>query len=38
MGLCDGWAQCYDPLLVRFLQLDSIVLEPGNPQALNRCA
>jgi len=28
----------FDPLIGRFLQADSIVPEPGNPQALNRYA
>jgi RHS repeat-associated protein len=29
-------ARYYDPLLGRFIQADTIVPEPGNPQALNR--
>jgi RHS repeat-associated protein len=31
-------ARFYDPQRGRFLQPDSIVPEPGNPQALNRCS
>lgn len=32
---CYG-ARYYDPILCRFLQADSFVPEPGNPQTLNR--
>ena len=35
-GLYFYNARCYDPALGRFLQADTIVPEPGNPQALNR--
>jgi RHS repeat-associated protein len=33
-----GPARYYDPVLGRFIQADTIVPEPGNPQALNRYA
>jgi len=35
-GLMYYGARFYDPLVGRFLQADSIVPEPGNPQSLNR--
>jgi len=35
-GLLFYNARYYDPALGRFLQADTIVPEPGNPQALNR--
>ena len=38
LGLYDYRARFYDPALGRFLQPDSLVPEPGNPQALNRYA
>jgi len=38
IGLYDYKARWYDPALGRFIQPDSIVPEPGNPQALNRYA
>jgi RHS repeat-associated protein len=38
LGLYDYRARFYDPTLGRFLQPDSLVSEPGNPQALNRYA
>ncbi len=31
-------ARWYDPLIGRFLQADTLVPQPGNPQALNRYA
>lgn len=37
-GLYYYGARYYDPLLGRFVQADTIVPEPGNPQALNRYA
>ncbi|MCP4125987.1 MAG: hypothetical protein GY753_02855, partial [Gammaproteobacteria bacterium] len=36
IGLYDYRARWYDPALGRFLQADTIVPEPGNPQNLNR--
>jgi RHS repeat-associated protein len=36
LGLMYYRARHYDPLLGRFVQPDTIVPEPGNPQALNR--
>jgi hypothetical protein len=33
-----GPARYYDPVIGRFIQADTIVPEPGNPQALNRYA
>jgi RHS repeat-associated protein len=36
IGLYFYNARWYDPLLGRFTQADTIVPEPGNPQALNR--
>jgi RHS repeat-associated protein len=38
IGLYDYRARYYDPVLGRFIQADTIVPEPGNPQALNRYA
>jgi RHS repeat-associated protein len=38
IGLYQMGARWYDPTLGRWLQADSIVPEPGNPQALNRYA
>jgi RHS repeat-associated protein len=35
-GLYYYGARYYDPALGRFIQADTIVPEPGNPQALNR--
>jgi len=37
-GLLYYGARYYDPALMRFVQADTIVPEPGNPQALNRYA
>ncbi len=37
-GLYYYGARYYDPALGRFVQADTIVPEPGNPQALNRYA
>jgi RHS repeat-associated protein len=37
-GLYDYKARYYDPVIGRFIQADTIVPEPGNPQALNRYA
>jgi len=36
IGLYDYGARFDDPLLGRFLSADTVVPEPGNPQALNR--
>jgi RHS repeat-associated protein len=36
VGLYDYNARYYSPLFGRFISADSIVPEPGNPQALNR--
>jgi len=38
IGLYQMGARWYDPALGRWLQADTIVPEPGNPQALNRYA
>ena len=35
-GLYDYGARWLDPYVSRWLQADSIVPEPGNPQSLNR--
>ena len=37
-GLYDYNARYYDPALGRFVQADTLVPDPGNPQALNRYA
>jgi RHS repeat-associated protein len=37
-GLMDYNARYYDPYLSRFIQADTIVPQPGNPQSLNRYA
>ena len=36
LGFYDYVARQYDPALGRFLQADTIVPDPGNPQSLNR--
>ncbi len=36
LGLYDYGARPYDPALGRFLQADTLVPDPGNPQSLNR--
>ena len=36
LGLYDYVARRYDPVLGRFIQADTTVPEPGNPQSLNR--
>ena len=38
LGLYDFNARYFDPLLGRFIQADTIVPQPGNPQSLNRYA
>jgi RHS repeat-associated protein len=38
IGLYDYNARYYDPVIGSFIQADTIVPEPGNPQALNRYA
>jgi len=38
IGLYDYRARYYDPALGRFVQADTVVPEPGDPQALNRYA
>jgi RHS repeat-associated protein len=38
IGLYDYRARYYDPALGRFVQEDTVVPEPGDPQALNRYA
>ncbi|WP_448593694.1 polymorphic toxin type 10 domain-containing protein [Thermoflexus hugenholtzii] len=38
LGLYDYRARYYHPALGRFISADPLVLEPGNPQALNRYA
>jgi RHS repeat-associated protein len=35
-GLILMGARYYDPYLIRWIQPDSIVPQPGNPQTLNR--
>jgi len=37
-GLLYYGARFYDPALMRFVQADTLVPEPGNPQSLNRYA
>ena len=37
-GLLYYGARYYDPALMRFVQADTLVPEPGNPQSLNRYA
>ena len=38
LGLCYYRARWYDPALGRFIQADTVVPQPGNPQDLNRYA
>jgi len=38
LGFYDYAARPYDPALGRFLQADTLVPDPGNPQSLNRYA
>ena len=38
LGFYDYGARQFDPTLGRFLQADTLVPEPGNPQSLNRYA
>ena len=38
LGLLDYRARYYDPVLGRFISADTLVPNPGNPQALNRYA
>ncbi len=38
LGLYDYRARTYDPALGRFIQPDTVVPEPGDPQSLNRYA
>ncbi len=38
LGFYDYGARPYDPTLGRFLQADTLVPNPGNPQSLNRYA
>ncbi len=38
LGLYDYKARYYDPALGRFIQPDTVVPEPGDPQSLNRYA
>ncbi len=38
LGFYDYGARPYDPALGRFLQADTLVPDPGNPQSLNRYA
>ena len=38
LGLQDFRARYYDSALGRFIQADTIVPDPSNPQALNRCS
>jgi RHS repeat-associated protein len=38
IGLMYYGARYYDPVLGRFIQPDTIVPDPGDPQSLNRCS